>query len=109
MAARMASMLKIKALLCLDEQGKAVDKYTMARTEVKILKSIVDKFHELGVNAKQHKIYISHADNEIFAKKAKLLFQTTFHGIDVEINYLPAVLTCHGGLACCAIHTTYKI
>ena len=72
MAARMASMLKIKALLCLDEQGKAVDKYTMARTEVKILKSIVDKFHELGVNAKQHKIYISHADNEIFAKKAKL-------------------------------------
>ena len=77
--------------------------------ELKILKSIVDKFHELGVNAKQHKIYISHADNEIFAKKAKLLFQTTFHGIDVEINYLPAVLTCHGGLACCAIHTTYKI
>lgn len=50
MAARMASMLKIKALLCLDEQGKAVDKYTMSRTEVKILKSIVDKFHELGVN-----------------------------------------------------------
>ena len=42
-------------------------------------------------------------------KKQKLLFQTTFHGIDVEINYLPAVLTCHGGLACCAIHTTYKI
>ena len=69
MAARMASMLKIKALLCLDEQGKAVDKYTMSRTEVKILKSIVDKFHELGVNAKQHKIYISHADNEIFDKK----------------------------------------
>ena len=46
---------------------------------------------------------------KIFAKKAKLLFQTTFHGIDVEINYLPAVLTCHGGLACCAIHATYKI
>ena len=34
----MASMLKIKALLCLDEQGKAVDKYTMSRTEVKNLK-----------------------------------------------------------------------
>ena len=44
----------------------------MSRTEVKILKSIVDKFHELGVNAKQHKIYISHADNEI-AKKAKFI------------------------------------
>ena len=109
MAARMASMLKIKALLCLDEQGKSVDKYSMSRTEVKVLKAITDKFHELGVNAEKYKIYISHADNIVFAKKAKLLFQTTFHGIEVEINNLPAVLTCHGGLACCALHSTYKI
>ena len=109
MAARMASMLKIKALLCLDEQGKSVDKYSMSRTEVKVLKAISDKFHELGVNAEKYKIYISHADNIVFAKKAKLLLQTTFHGIEVEINNLPAVLTCHGGLACCALHSTYKI
>lgn len=109
MAARMASMLKIKALLYLDEQGIAVDKYSMSRTEVKVLKAIVDKFHELGVNAEKYKIYISHADNIVFAKKAKLLLQTTFHGIEVEINNLPAVLTCHGGLACCALHSTYKI
>ena len=109
MAARMASMLKIKALLCLAEQGKSVDKYSMSRTEVKVLKAITDKFHELGVNAEKYKIYISHADNIIFAKKAKLLLQTTFHGIEVEINNLPAVLTCHGGLACCALHSTYKI
>lgn len=109
MAARMASMLKIKALLCLDEQGKSVDKYSMSRTEVKVLKAITDKFHELGVNAEKYKIYISHADNIVFAKKAKLLLQTTFHGIEVKINNLPAVLTCHGGLACCALHSTYKI
>lgn len=109
MAARMASMLKIKALLCLDEQGKSVDKYSMSRTEVKVLKAITDKFHELGVNAEKYKIYISHADNIVFAKKAKILLQTTFHGIEVEINNLPAVLTCHGGLACCALHSTYKI
>ena len=109
MAARMASMLKIKALLCLDEQGKSVDKYSMSRTEVKVLKAITDKFHERGVNAEKYKIYISHANNIVFAKKSKLLLQTAFHGIEVEINNLPAVLTCHGGLACCALHSTYKI
>lgn len=109
MAARMASMLKIKALLCLDEYGKTVDKYGMCRTEAKIMKMIVDKFHDLGVNAKEHKIYISHADNMGFAKKAKLLLQTTFHDIEVEINNLPAVLTCHGGIACCSLHVTYRI
>lgn len=109
MAVRMATMLKIKALLCLDDQGKSVDKYGMCRTEAKVLKLVVDKFRELGVNAKEHKIYISHADNLGFAKKAKLLLQTTFHGIEIEINNLPAVLTCHGGLACCSLHSTYII
>lgn len=109
MAARMATMLKIKALLCLDDQGKSVDKYGMCRTEAKVLKLVVDKFRELGVNAKEHKIYISHADNLGFAKKAKLLLQTTFHGIEIEINNLPAVLTCHGGLACCSLQSTYII
>lgn len=44
-----------------------------------------------------------------FAKKAKLLLQTTFHDIEVEINNLPAVLTCHGGIACCSLHVTYRI
>ena len=73
------------------------------------MKMIVYKFHDLGVNAKEHKIYISHADNMGFAKKAKLLLQTTFHDIEVEINNLPAVLTCHGGIACCSLHVTYRI
>lgn len=109
MAARMATMLKIKALLCLDDSGKSVDKYGMCRTEAKVLKMVVDKFHELGVNAHEYKIYISHADNLGFAKKAKLLLQTTFHGIEIEINNLPAVLTCHGGIACCSLHATYII
>lgn len=109
MAARMANMLKIKALLCLDDQGKSVDKYAMCRTEAKILKLILDKFKDLGVNGHDHKIYISHANNMAFAKKAKLLFQTAFQGIEVEINNLPAVLTCHGGLACCSLHATLNI
>ena len=90
MAARMASMLKIKALLCLDEQGKSVDKYSMSRTEVKVLKAITDKFHELGVNAEKYKIYISHADNIVFAKKSKLLLQNKYE----KINQDRRLLTC---------------
>lgn len=108
MAARMASMLKMKALLYLDEYGRAVDKYGMCRTDAKLIKMVVDKFHEAGVNKEEYKIYISHADNLSTAKKAKLLFQTVFNGIEVEINALPAVLTCHGGIGCLSYHYTYK-
>ncbi|RHM60037.1 MULTISPECIES: DegV family protein [Coprobacillaceae] len=108
MAARMGTMLKIKALLCLDEKGQSVDKYGMCRTEAKMGKMIVDKFKEDGVNSDEYKIYICHADNAKRATAAKLLFHTMFPGIEVETHLLPAVLTCHGGLGCVSYHYTYK-
>ena len=43
-AAKMASILKVRALLYLKEDGSCVDKYAMSRTETKINKTIIDKF-----------------------------------------------------------------
>lgn len=109
MAARCAKLLKIKALLYLDKEGKTVDKYTMVRTETKLLKEVVKKFEDDGVNSEDYTIYLSHADNEKEVKKISLLLKTMFKGIDIVVTKLPAVLTCHGGLGCVAIHYTYKI
>lgn len=109
MAARCAKLLKIKALLYLDKEGKTVDKYTMVRTETKILKEVVKKFEDDGVNGKDYTIYISHADNDKEVTKISLLLKTVFRGIEIVVTKLPAVLTCHGGLGCVAIHYTYNI
>ena len=53
-AAKMASILKVKALLYLKEDGSCVDKYAMSRTESKIVKTVIDKFKNAGVNAKDY-------------------------------------------------------
>ena len=95
-AAKMASILKVRALLYLKEDGSCVDKYAMSRTETKINKTIIDKFKEDGVNRKDYTLYISHGDNENSAINVKNIFEETFPGIDIIINKLPAVLTCHG-------------
>lgn len=109
MAAKMASILKVKALLYLKEDGSCVEKYAMSRTELKIVKTVIQKFKEAGVNARDHTIYISHADNEESALKAKRLLQDIFDGIDVVVNKLPAVLTCHGGMQCISVHYIHKM
>lgn len=109
MAANMASLLKIKALLYLKEDGSVVEKYTMARTETKIIKAVLDKFDDLHINAKDHCIYLSHANNELIAQKVKEFLQRKFDNIDCVVLALPAVLTCHGGLGCIAIQPTYKL
>lgn len=109
MAAKMASILKVKALLYLKEDGSCVDKYAMSRTETKIVKTIIDKFKKDGVNELDYVLYISHGDNEDSALRVKSIFQDLFPGIPVIINKLPAVLTCHGGLGCIALHYVHKM
>lgn len=108
-AAKMASILKIKALLYLSEDGCLVDKYTMSRTETKILKTVIAKFQEGGVNGKDYTCYVSHADNEAAATRVSKILADTFEGIEIKVNKLPAVLTCHGGLGCTAIHYVHKM
>ena len=108
-AAKMASILKVKALLYLKEDGSCVDKYAMSRTESKIVKTVIDKFKNAGVNAKDYTLYISHADNEESALKAKRLLQDIFDNIEVIVNKLPAVLTCHGGMKCISVHYIHKM
>lgn len=78
MAAKMASILKVKALLYLKEDGSCVDKYAMSRTETKIIKTAIDKFKEDGVSSNDYTLYISHGDNEDSAINVKIFFKKHF-------------------------------
>ena len=70
---------------------------------------VVPKTKNAGVNAKDYTLYISHADNEESALKAKRLLQDIFDNIEVIVNKLPAVLTCHGGMKCISVHYIHKM
>lgn len=107
-AANMASLLKIKPLLYLADNGNVVDKFSMARTEAKIFDMMIEQFKKEHVGGLTHKIYIDHADNLPLAKKAETIMKEQFDNIECEFVDLPAVLTCHGGLGCIALQTTLK-
>lgn len=109
LAANMASVLRIKPLLYLKEDATIVDRFGLVRTEGKLIQMIVDKFNDLGVNSKDYKIYISHADNIKSAERVNAVLKAIFEGIETEIVVLPSVLTCHGGLGCVSVQTTFKI
>lgn len=109
LAATAAALIKLKVLLCLNDDATMVEKYLVTRTETKVLKAIVEKFEDLKIQAQQYKIYLSHANNLDGATKIKGILEEKFNNIECEILALPAVLTCHGGLGCVAVQTTYKL
>lgn len=107
-AATIATMLKIKALLHLKEDGSCVEKYSISRTENKILQAIINKFDAHDVNALEDRIYLAHADNLERANKIKAILEKHFKDVEFIISSLPAVLTCHGGLGCVSVHYVKK-
>lgn len=107
-AANMASLLKIKPLLYLADNGNVVDKFTMARTEAKIFAAAVEQFIKENVDAAKYKLYVSHASNIDAANRFITFAKSKLNDIECEIVDLPAVLTCHGGLGCIAMQSTLK-
>lgn len=107
-AANMASLLKIKPLLYLADNGNVVDKFTMARTEAKIFAAAVEQFISEKVEKATHKLYVSHASNLDAANRFITFAKSRLDDIECEIVDLPAVLTCHGGLGCIAMQSTLK-
>ena len=107
-AAGMASLLKIKPLLYLANNGAVVDKFMMGRTENKIFQAAINQFLDDHVSVQTHKLYIMHADNMEAALRFVAFAQDKLGPIEYEILNLPAVLTCHGGMGCIAMQTTLK-
>lgn len=107
-AASMASLLKLKPLLYLKEDGTVVDRFGLARTEGKIIQLGVDKFRQLNIDSLTHKVYILHADYLKGAQKIEQMCKALFNDIECEIVELPAVLSCHAGLGCIAVQTILK-
>lgn len=109
-AAGMASLLKIKPLLYLKEDGSCVEKYGMARTDTKIYEMIIEEFKKRQVSAETHEFYVMEAEGmenvEAFLTKAKEAFGAE---MSFKIVQLPAVLTCHAGLGSFAVQSCLKV
>ncbi|MGL5978512.1 MAG: DegV family protein [Erysipelotrichaceae bacterium] len=107
-AASMSSLLKIKPLLVLENDGSAIEKFGMARTDAKVFEMACNEFERLGVNADEYCIYIAHAASAEDVEKATKALKDKFTGIEIVTVNLPAVLLSHGGIGCMGIQSVLK-
>lgn len=107
-AASMSSLLKIKPLLVLENQGKTIEKFGIARTDAKVFEMVVQEFQKAGANASQFELYLAHAAEADALQKCVDFFAEKFPGMNIQIVPLPAVLLSHGGIGCIGIQLVYK-
>lgn len=101
-AAAIGSLLNLKPILRLTEDGKRLDKFGIKRTMPSAVKSVVRYLSEkkLGVD---HILYISHANALEDAERIKESLREKFEELEIRILELSPAFVTQGGPRCIAI------
>lgn len=96
-AGAVASLLKMKVLLKLDNHGETIEKFAMGRTESKLMRAMYEDIEKNGFNPSTDQFHLLHSLNEEKVLAIKDYLQEKYNNIKVNISYLPAALSGHAG------------
>lgn len=101
-AAALGSVLKLKPVMKLTEDGTRLDKFLVKRTMSSAVKGIIEYLKEKKLGA-EHILYIAHADALADAQAIRTQFEAAFENLEVRLLELSPVFVAQGGPHCVAI------
>ncbi|MFR5727273.1 MAG: DegV family protein, partial [Clostridium sp.] len=106
-AAALGSVLKLKPVMKLTEDGTRIDNFFVKRTMSAAVKGIMEymKQKDIGQN---HILYIVHAAAKKEAENIRTMFETAFAGLEIHILELSPVFVAQGGPKCVAIQYIHR-
>ena len=97
-SAIVGSMLSIKPVLHVDNEGKLIPRLKVMGRKKKAIQSLVDKVKETVDTSISNVVFISHADDEETALKTKEKILELGLGLDVKVvHYIGPVIGAHSG------------
>lgn len=106
-AAALGSVLKLKPIMILTEDGKKLDKFAVKRTMKSAVDAVISHLKTRKLDGR-HILYISHADALDDAKKIMAQMKEIFTEVEVQILDLGAAFVTQGGPKCVAIQYIEK-
>ena len=102
-AALIGSILRIKPVLRLNDEGTRIERYAIARTMGHAVDLITDSIIRRGADA-MHRFYVCHGDDIETARKVAEKIRERIQGAAVEVLLLSPTMAAHGGPGCITIH-----
>ncbi len=102
-AALIGSILRIKPVLRLNDEGTRIEKYAIARTMGHAVDMITDGIIRRGADA-MHRFYVCHGDDIVTALKVADRIRERMKGSAIEVLLLSPTMAAHGGPGCITIH-----
>lgn len=108
-AAGLASMLKMKILLRLENHGKTIDRFTTGRTDKKIYEAMFNDLEAHNFNRDEYVIYILHSDGLEAVERMTLALNDRFDSPTIYVGHLPAALSGHAGNGTVVVQLARKV
>ena len=101
-AATFGSILNIKPILSVDEEGKLIP-VTKVKGNKKAIKTLFDYFEKNVINHEDQTVFISHSDNLEGAKLLEKMIRDKYTVKDIIINYIGLAIGSHTGVGTVAL------
>ena len=101
-AAALGSVLKLKPVMRLTEDGTRLDKFFVKRTMSAAVSGIMDHMKKKGIDGR-YLLYIGHAAAPKEAGAIREMIEAEFKGIQIQMMDLSPVFVAQGGPGCVAI------
>jgi len=101
-AAALGSVLKLKPVMKLTDDGTRIDKFFVKRTMSAAVHGIINYLKEKGIGS-QHIFYIVHAAAQEEAENIRSMLKKAFPGLETHLMELSPVFVAQGGPRCIAI------
>lgn len=101
-AAALGSVLKLKPVMRLTEDGTRLDKFFVKRTMSAAVSGIMDHMKKKGIDGR-YLLYIVHAAAPKEAGAIREMIEAGFKGIEIQMMDLSPVFVAQGGPGCVAI------
>lgn len=107
-ASAVASLLKMRVLLKIENAGTIIEKFATARTESKLIDSMIKDMKHDGFDPVKHKIYLGQCEAQAMSDRIKTRLDESFADIEYLEYVLPAALSVHTGIGTTAIQWCLK-
>ena len=106
-AAALGSVLKLKPVMKLTDDGTRIDKFFVKRTMSAAVHGIINYLKEKGIGS-QHIFYIVHAAAQEEAENIRSMLEKAFPGLETHLMELSPVFVAQGGPKCIAIQSSER-
>ncbi len=101
--AKIASLIRVNAILEWEAGYKSLELATVSRSVKKALEKIIQKLQESSLNKERSRVYVCTIEDKTIGDTMEAMIRNLWPNIKIIRDQIPGIISVHGGLGCLVV------